>query len=169
MITIRSEKQADSEAIRRVNTLAFGGTDEASLVDALRKAADPLISLVAIEDNQVVGHILFSPVTIEFGNSEAPALGLAPMAVLPEHQRKGIGSQLVRAGLRECQQLGSNVVVVLGHPDYYPRFGFVPASQKGLSSEYPVPDEVFMVVELEPGALSGRHGLVKYRPEFSEV
>ena len=169
MISIRPELLTDNDAVRKVNELAFGGPDEAKLVEALRKTSDPLISLVAIDNDQVVGHILFSPVTIEFANSDALALGLAPMAVLPEYQRKGIGSQLVRAGLRECKQIGSNVVVVLGHPEFYPRFGFVPASQKGLSSEYPVPDEVFMVVELEPGALSGRHGLVKYRPEFAGV
>lgn len=169
MIIIRPEKEADFDTVRQVNTLAFGGAAEATLVDALRKSAELCISLVAVDDNQIVGHILFSEVTIESGDSASPALGLAPMAVLPEYQRQGLGSELVRAGLRECQRIGANVVVVLGHPEYYPRFGFVPASQKGLTSEYPVPDELFMVIELEPGALKGRRGLVKYRPEFAEV
>lgn len=169
MIIIRPEKAADFDAVRELNTLAFGGATEAALVDALREAADPIISLVAVDDAQVVGHILFSPVTIESGDCESPALGLAPMAVLPDFQRQGVGSQLVRAGLRECQRIGANVVVVLGHPEYYPRFGFVPASQKGLSSEYRVPDDVFMVIELEPGALKGRRGLVRYHPEFAKV
>lgn len=169
MISIRPEQSTDKDAVRQINELAFGGSVEANLVEVLRKASDPLISLVAVDNDKVVGHILFTPVTIEFGDAGTPALGLAPMAVLPEYQRQGVGSQLVRAGLRECQRIGSNVVVVLGHPEYYPLFGFVPASQKGLTTEYPVPDEVFMVIELEPGALKGRHGLVKYRPEFAGV
>jgi putative acetyltransferase len=167
--TIRLESAEDIPAVRRVNELAFGSPDEASLVDALRAVSDPQISLVAVEDGQIVGHIFFSPVSIESEDSNASALGLAPMAVLPQYQRQGVGSQLVREGLKECQRIGCHVVVVLGHPEYYPRFGFVPASQKGLRSEYPVPDEVFMVVELKPGALGNQRGLVKYRPEFGDV
>ncbi len=171
MTIIRPEKEADFDAVRNVNRLAFGQAAEATLVDALRKSAELFISLVADDDNQVVGHILFTPVSLDSDDSTSTALGLglAPMAVLPEYQRQGVGSGLVRAGLRECQRVGVNVVVVLGHPEYYPRFGFVPASQKGLTSEYPVADEVFMAIELEPGALKGRRGLVKYRPEFAEV
>lgn len=169
MITIRAENAEDIPAVRRVNELAFGQPNEAVLVDKLRAVADPQVSLVAIEDGQVVGHIFFSPVSIESEDSSCAALGLAPMAVLPEYQKQGVGSQLVREGLKECQRLGCHVVVVLGHPEYYPRFGFIPASQKGLRSEYPVPDEVFMVVELEPGALGGQRGLVKYLSEFGEV
>jgi putative acetyltransferase len=96
-------------------------------------------------------------------------MGLAPMAVLPEYQKQGVGSSLVRDGLVEVHRTGFNIVVVLGHPDYYPRFGFFPASQMQLRSEYPVPNEVFMVIELEPGALKGKHGLVKYHPEFARV
>ena len=167
MITIRSEIAEDIPAVRRVNELAFGRPDEAALVDALRAAARPYISLVAADEGRVVGHIFFSPVELEAEDS-AFILGLAPMAVLPEYQRQGVGSQLVREGLGECRRIGCEVVVVLGHPEYYPRFGFVPASRKGLRCEYPVPDEVFMVAELRPNALSGR-GLVKYRPEFGGV
>jgi len=151
--------------VHRVNEHAFGGPDEAQLVDALRAAAEPNISLVAVVDDQIVGHIFFSPVSV--GGEESCAMGLAPMAVLPDYQRQGVGSQLVRVGLRECARLGYDVVVVLGHAEYYPRFGFIPASQKGLQSEYPVPDDVFMVVELKPDALGGRRGLVKCRPEFN--
>lgn len=169
MITIRAEQAEDIPAIRRVNELAFGQPAEANLVDALRAASSTQISLVAVENERVVGHIFFSPVSIEAEDATSSAMGLAPMAVLPEYQRRGIGSQLVLEGLKECLRLGCNVVVVLGHPEYYPRFGFIPASRKGLRSEYEVPDEVFMVAELEPEALRGRHGLVKYRPEFSEV
>ena len=166
---IRAETADDYAAVRQVNERAFGRPDEARLVDRLRTVADPQISLVAVSQGQVVGHIFFSPVSIELNDSGAVTLGLAPMAVLPEHQKQGIGSQLVRAGLQECQRIGCQVVVVLGHPDYYPRFGFVPAKQKGLTCEYPVPAEVFMVAELTPGALAGLRGLVKYHPEFSAI
>ena len=117
----------------------------------------------------MVGHIFFSPVSIESAASSFTAIGLAPLAVLPEFQRQGIGSLLVQHGLKECLRLGFPVVVVLGHPRYYPRFGFSPAKSKGLDCEYPVPDEVFMVAELSPGALRGRTGLVKYRPEFADA
>jgi putative acetyltransferase len=168
MINIRAETAADIPAVRRVNELAFGQPNEADLVDKLRAAAHPHISLVAASQGQVVGHIFFSPVTIKAADSESVILGLAPMAVLPEYQNQGIGSQLVREGLQECQRIGCDVVIVLGHPEYYPRFGFLPASQKGLRCEYPVPDEVFMVAELKPNALSAR-GLVKYCPEFGGV
>ncbi len=166
---IRTEGQADRGAIRRLNTLAFGRPHEGALVDALRDAVEPHISLVAVRDGQVVGHIFFSPVSIESPDGEFAAFGLGPMAVLPECQRQGIGSELVRQGLEECRRTGQSVVVVLGHPKYYPRFGFVPAHTKGLHCEYAVPDEDFMVNELTPGALRGRTGLVKYLPEFAEV
>ncbi len=169
MIIVHAETAEDYPAVRQINELAFGGSDEAVLVDKLRAVADPQISLVAVKDGHVVGHIFFSPVSIEISDAASLALGLAPMAVLPQYQKQGIGSQLVREGLKECQRMGCNVVVVLGHPEYYPRFGFVPAKQKELSCEYPVPDEVFMVAELKPEALDGRRGLVKYLPEFSDV
>jgi|SRR5687767_5623184 len=169
MIIIRPETCEDRAEVHQVNELAFGSPSEANLVDKLRPVADPQISLVAVSEGQIVGHIFFSPVSVESNASGAETLGLAPMAVLPEFQNQGIGSQLVRAGLQECRRIGCDVVVVLGHPDYYPRFGFVPAKQKGLSCEYPVPDEVFMVTELKPGGLNGRRGLVKYRPEFNDV
>jgi putative acetyltransferase len=169
LITIRAENAEDIPAVRRVNELAFGRPNEAALVDALRAASEPQVSLVAVEDGRVVGHIFFSPVSIESETPISTAMGLGPMAVLAEYQRQGVGSQLVREGLRECRRSGCDVVVVLGHPEFYPRFGFIPAVEKGLHSEYPVPDEVFMVTELEPGALRGRRGLVKYRPEFGEA
>jgi putative acetyltransferase len=169
MIVIRAETIEDQAEIRRVNELAFPGPSEADLVDALREHAAPIISLVATLDGEVVGHIFFSPVTIESEEAASTAMGLAPMAVLPTHQNQGVGSSLVREGLKECSRLGHDIVVVLGHANYYPRFGFVPASSKGLRSEYDVPDEVFMVTELKPGALAGPSGLVKYHPEFSKV
>jgi putative acetyltransferase len=169
MMVVRTERTEDHESVRRVNELAFEQPNEADLVDALRANARPYISLVAIVDEQVVGHIFFSPVSVESESSVFIAMGLAPMAVLPEYQNQGIGSQLVREGLKACQRLGHGIVVVLGHANYYPRFGFTSASLKGLRSEYDVPDEVFMVAELIEGALGGRGGLVKYHPEFGKV
>ena len=172
MIEIREERPDDYEAVRRLNELAFEGPQEAALVDALRGAAHPCVSLVAVEEGRVVGHIFFSPVTIEPDGGSPdppPAMGLAPMAVAPELQRRGVGSRLVRAGLAECRRAGCGAVFVLGHADYYPRFGFAPAGPRGFRCEYDVPVEVFMVTELAPGALAGRAGLVKYRPEFAAV
>jgi len=169
MIVVRAEEIADRDAVHRINEFAFGQPDEANLVDALRSKASPFISLVAVVDDQIAGHIFFSPVTIESSEGGFEAMGLAPMAVLPEYQNQGIGSQLVREGLKECARIGHEIVVVLGHPEFYPRFGFAPASLKGLRSEYDVRDEVFMVTELCEGALRGRRGLVKYHPEFNNL
>lgn len=169
MIVVRTETTDDHKSVWRVNEIAFGQRNEADLVDALRANARPYISLVAVVDEQVVGHIFFSPVSVESEGSVFTAMGLAPMAVLPEYQNQGIGSQLVREGLKACQRLGHDIVVVLGHANYYPRFGFTHASLKGLRSEYDVPDEVFMAAELVPGALEGRGGLVKYHAEFGKV
>jgi putative acetyltransferase len=128
-----------------------------------------VVSLVAIEEDRVVGHILFSPVTIASGDKTVEAIGLAPMAVLPEWQNRGIGSQLVNAGLAECRKAGYKRAIVLGHPEFYPRFGFVPASRFGVTSEYNVRDEVFMAMELEEDALQDCPGLATYQPEFNEV
>ena len=111
---------------------------------------------------------MFSPVSLT-GHPGAKIMGLAPMAVAPDHQRKGIGSTLVRAGLERCQQLGFGAVVVLGHSEYYPRFGFSPSSRFGMGCEYDVPEEVFMVMELQPGYLRGRSGTIKYHAAFSNV
>jgi putative acetyltransferase len=165
---IRREAARDFDAIKRVNELAFGGPDEAKIVHELRTAGAVTLSLVAEVAGGVVGHILFSPVTIETAAGEVTAVGLAPM-VLPEHQRKGIGSKLVQEGLSDLRRQGHEAVVVLGHPDYYPRFGFARASRFGLRSSIDCPDEAFMAIELRPGALAGRAGLVRYRAEFASV
>ena len=168
MTLVRDERPEDYAAVYRVNALAFGQEGEAALVERLRGACAH-ISLVAVEDEQVVGHIFFSPVAVESEGAAFEAVGLAPMAVLPEFQNRGVGSRLVRRGLEECARRGHGVVFVLGHPEFYPRFGFTPAKAKGITCEYPVPDDVFMVLELKPGALGGRTGLVRYRPEFAGV
>jgi putative acetyltransferase len=165
-VQIRLELPNDELAVRETNEEAFGTPAEATLVDRLRGSPE-CISLVATLGDRVVGHILFTPISIEPATRLRVA-GLAPMAVRPENQRSGIGSQLVRAGLDHCREHGYAAVVVVGHPEFYPRFGFLRASTKGLTCEFPVRDEVFMVVELNAGALADVRGLVRYRPEFSE-
>lgn len=168
---IRAEKEEDAEAIHEVNRLAFGQEDESLLIGRVRNSSRfiPELSLVAVKKKKVVGHILFSPVSIETKRGDIPALSLAPMAVLPAFQNQGIGTMLVREGLARCRRLGHNIVVVIGHPGYYPRFGFIPARPKGLEVDFPVPDEAFMVSELIPKALDGVKGTVKYPPEFYDT
>lgn len=167
LMEIRDGRPKDFEAIRQVNIAAFERPGEADLVDRLRQA-EPTFSFVAVQEGQVVGHIFFSEVAIAPPCTPSPKiLGLAPLAVLPDFQRQGIGSSLVQHGLEVCSQEGFGVVVVLGHPEYYARFGFVTAKTKGLGCEYDVPDEVFMVVELQPDALKGCEGKIQYRPEFA--
>jgi len=163
-ILVRRERPADRSSIHRLNQLAFGRPAEAELVDALRSAGAVLLSLVAVEQGGVVGHILFSPVTID----SALAVGLGPMAVQPGRQRAGIGSALIRASLEELRRAGHCAVVVLGHPGYYPRFGFVRASQHRIRWEHDCPEEAFMVLELRPGGLPAG-GVVRFRPEFDGV
>jgi len=168
MPIIRSELPQDVAGIRHVNRTAFDSTVEADIVDALRQRAQPFVSLIAVDGDDIIGHIAFSPMTLA-SHPDVPVAGLAPMAVLPSRQRVGIGSSLVRAGLDECARLGFVAVVVLGHAEYYPRFGFRPASTFGLSSELDVPDEVFMALELRPGALGACRGVMRYHPAFGSV
>lgn len=167
MVEIRAEAPGDRGAVREVNEAAFGRPDEAALVDALRDAGAPLVSLVAVEGGEIVGYVLFSPVSVEPKPPDGfSASGLAPLAVLPERQRLGAGSRLVGEGFEVCRRSGYDAVFVLGDPAYYRRFGFATAATRGLRCEFPAPDEAFMVAELRPGALDGVHGLVRYRPEF---
>jgi len=165
---IRGEERGDWALVHAVNESAFPTPAEANLVDALREQAEPLVSLVAEDHGAIVGHILFSPVSLS-GHSSLKIMGLGPMAVAPEHQRKGIGTALVRGGLEQCRTLGIGAVVVLGHPSYYPRFGFSPSSRFGIGCEYDVPEEVFMVVELESGFLRGASGKITYHGAFKNV
>jgi putative acetyltransferase len=166
---IRREKPQDKAAIRHINEQAFGGTGEANAIDALRDRGQLTLSLVAVQDEVVIGHLLFTPATIETADHTWPALGLAPLSVLPAYQRQGIGTALMKAGLAECVRLGYERVIVLGHAEYYPRFGFVRASQYGIRPEWEVPDEAFMVLELQRGALDGVSGVAKYQPEWNGV
>jgi putative acetyltransferase len=165
-LTIRLEQPPDIPSVRDVNRSAFPTSAEADLVDVLRTAAAPIISLVADIDESIVGHILLSPVTLGTW-PDLKVMGLAPMAVRPPWQRQGIGSALAAAGIESCRQLGSEAIVVLGHARFYPRFGFVPASRFGIGCEYDVADEHFMVLELDPGILSGRPGTIRYHPAFA--
>ncbi|HYO76823.1 MAG TPA: N-acetyltransferase [Thermoanaerobaculia bacterium] len=169
-ITVRTETPSDAAAIRRVNELAFGRTNEAELVDALRREADPYVSLVAEDRGEVVGHIAFTPVMVELAAGGVVTIaGLAPMAVLPARQREGIGSMLVVAGLQECRRAGFAAVVVLGHPEYYPRFGFVPAARTGLTSKYDVPEPAFMIAELVEHSIAALRGVARYHQAFNTV
>lgn len=168
-IEIRSEAPADRAAVAAVNERAFGRPAEAALVAALRASVRPFLSLVAESEGTVVGHILFTPVRVEGSGEPFAAVALAPVAVDPEYQNRGIGSRLVRAGLEICRDEGHPAVFVLGHPKYYPRFGFTPAAERGIRCEFPVPAELFFALELRPGALQGVTGTVRYHPEFSRV
>ena len=161
---IRPESVEDGEAIHHVNRAAFGRSAEATLVDRLRQDGLVVVSLVAVEDSRIVGHILFSRLPIHTSLVVIPAVALAPMSVIPDRQRQGIGSALVREGLRACRAAGERIVIVLGHPEYYPRFGFSSALASRLRS--PFSGRSFMALELESAALAGVSGEVRYPPAF---
>lgn len=167
MVEIREERSADVAAVRVVEEAAFDRAGEADLVDRLRDAGKGRVSLVAIDAGRVVGHILFTPLTMSPSHPSFNGVGLAPLAVAPQYQRRGIGERLVREGLRACAEAGHEVVAVLGDPAYYRRFGFAAASQHGLRSEYDAGD-TFMVMALRDGALDGLTGTLTYEPEFNE-
>lgn len=162
--SVRAETPQDLEAIRDVNRQAFGREDEARLVDSLRDGGYARLSLVAEEGGRVAGHVLFSDLPIVMEKGTLHALALAPLAVLPTRQRQGIGSRLVREGLRACAEAGHTVVVVLGHADYYPRFGFSARLAERLRAPFSGPS--FMALELVPGALAYVTGEVRYPPPF---
>ena len=165
LIEVRREQPDDLQAVRDVNQRAFGQRLEGDLVDALRTNQGVLLSLVATIDGQVVGHILYSPAAI--GQVRGAALG--PMAVVPDRQRQGVGSQLVQTGNQMMKVSGSPFIIVLGHPEFYPRFGFTPARALGITCAWDVPDDVFMVLRLDEAKTRGMSGRAEYRPEFSTV
>lgn len=170
---IRKEKTEDQSKIRALHITAFtNGKNEANLVEAIRSSEGfiPELSLVAITENdQVIGHILFTKISIETTNEIVNTLALAPMAVDPHFQQKGIGSQLVQAGITACRELGFEHIIVLGHPQFYPKFGFKPANLFGITPPFPVPDEVFMALELNENTLQNISGKVAYPPSFDSV
>jgi putative acetyltransferase len=168
-IEIRPEIAADRQGIREVLTAAFGGSNEADLVDALREDRALVLSLAAVQGPAIIGYIVFSRIRIKGEHDSTSALALAPVAVHPEHQRKGIGAGLIRTGLSRARVAGFDMVVVVGHADYYPRFGFKFAQAHGIHCPFDIPDAAWMLVELQPGSASRHSGTVEYHPAFSKV
>ena len=162
-VIIREESPGDLEAINTVHKSSFPSPVEAEIVEALRKAGRLAVSLVCCENNLLVGHVAFSPVSID---GQAVGLGLGPVAVLSQHRRKGIAEKLIRAGMEASRKLGYGLVVVLGDPLYYCRFGFSTASNRGLRDEYGGGD-AFQVIELRDDGIPVGGGTVQYAPEFA--
>jgi putative acetyltransferase len=165
MIEIRPEESADIEAIRDVNRRAFGQDQEGNIIDALRANGGVLLSLVAASQGQIVGHLLYSPARV--GDVSGAALG--PMSVVPECQRHGIGTKLVQAGNEQLARSGCPLIIVVGHSEFYSRFGFKPARRYGITCEWDVPDDVFLALPLDPARMPRAIGTAVYRPEFSNV
>jgi putative acetyltransferase len=166
MATVRPERAEDTADVRRIVEFAFGQPAEADLVALLRQSCADALSLVA-DDGEVVGHVMFTPVVIERPGTSIVGMGLAPLSVRPDRQRQGIGAQLVRRGLDVLRNRGCPFVVVVGHPGYYPRFGFEPASRHGLRSQWAgVSGEAFMVLICDARAMAGVSGVARYRDEF---
>ncbi len=166
-VIVREEQPDDIPAIREVNNLAFGQSQEASIIDALRENCPEIMSLVAIYHNKIIGHILFSPAEIKTEDRSITGMGLAPMCVLPEYQRRGVGSTLVRTGVFSLRARSCPFMIVLGYPQFYTRFGFEQAGTHHIQSEWDVPDEAFMIMIFDEVALRGVQGTARYRPEFA--
>jgi len=168
---VRPERDGDQAEIFAVHAAAFGQPAEARLVDALRSTPEwiPELSLVAEDDGVIVGHVLFTRMRVRDGKAVHDALALAPVGVRPHLQNRSIGSQLIREGLERARRAGHGVVILLGHPTYYPRFGFVPAGPHGIVYTEPGHEPAFMVAELWPGALAGVRGVVEYATPFSQL
>ena len=175
-ITIRKEIPKDHNWVieltaKAFETMPFSEGDEDKLVARLRNAPGfiPELSLIAELDGLIVGHILFTPLVIDNGQQQFESLVLGPVSVLPEFQKQGIGGKLIRAGHQKAVELGFRSVILIGHPEYYPRFGYKPASTWGIKTHYELPsDDVFMAVELTDGALKNVSGMVIFPPEFGE-
>jgi putative acetyltransferase len=171
-LTIRPEHEEDAVAIAHVHRQAFGQENEARLVNAIREspACIPDLSLVAERDRRIVGHILFSEIHIDTDDGPVPVLSLAPMAVHPDFQRRGIGAQLLREGLDAARRLGRRIVLVLGHPDYYPRFGFTPARAQGIEPPWDnIPDDAWMILDLLQNPPLAIRGIARYPAPFDDV
>lgn len=171
MIHIRPENNADIPRIYQVTELAFRQNNESELINKVRssEAFIPGLSLVAVLNEQIIGHILFSKIHIQTAKGPKEVLSLAPMAVIPDHQQKGVGGQLIRAGLEEAAKSGFAGVLVLGHPGYYPRFGFQPAADFGIECPFPAPAEAWMALELIPGGLKNKAGMAVFPEVFNDT
>ena len=168
---IRIENEHDHSAVKEVIREAFltaehSDQTEHELVERLRRSQEfvPELSLVYVADDKIVGHIMFTKIKV----GEQEALGMAPLSVLPAYQNQGIGSMLMKAGIESARELGYKGIVLLGHPDYYPRFGFVKASMFNIACPFPVPDESYMALELTTGSLADINGMVEYSKAFME-
>lgn len=170
-VVIREEQAEDLPAVFEVNTAAFGQPNEGHLVNKIRESENfvPGLSLVAVAEESIIGHILFSKITIEQADRQFEVINLAPLSVLPAWQRKGVGKKLVKTGMRKVKSLGYDAVIVLGHEEYYPKFGFERASRFGVACPFEVPDAAFMAIELIPDALDGKSGTVRFPPAFDDV
>lgn len=173
-VIIRPESPTDHQAVFEINRQAFGRLDEAKLVESLRPIARPLVSLVAVytreeKSEYIAGHIMFTPVNLVGKEVNSLWMSLAPLAVRPEYQRQGIGGKLVSAGVTACQELKAAAVFVLGHPEYYPKFGFLPARRFGFHYQSPAMDPYFMVLPLQRNALDDDNGYIQFMPPFDEV
>lgn len=170
-ITIRPEQINDYDSIKRINDEAFGQKNEGLLVNALRKTSEyiPSLSLVAESYSKIIGHILFYPVDIKTEKGNYNVLSLAPMAVLPSYQKKGIGSSLIEKGIEKCKVTDFDVVIVVGHPTYYPRFGFKPASNWNIKLPFDAPDEAFMALELKENTIYKYAGIVIFPKEYFDA
>lgn len=167
-LEIRDETPEDAVSVAEVNRLAFSGEVEVGLIDRLRRDGDVFCSLVAVAGREVVGHALFSRARLEIAGNAVPAVALGPVAVRPDRQGLGTGSALIRRGLDLCRERGAAAAVVLGHPSYYPRFGFSAERARGLESPYAGSD-AFMAMELSEGALGEGTGTVSYASAFADL
>lgn len=167
---LRTETVQDFEEVYKLNYLAFGNReDESILIERIRKSEEfvPELSIVAEMDNEIVGHLLLSKAIVEDHKKVSTVIVLAPIAVKPNCQKQGIGSELIEEGIRRCKALGYSIILLIGHPSYYPRLGFKPARKYGLElKQFEVPDEVFMVYEVEDGKLHEINGELKYPKSF---
>lgn len=169
-LTIRKEEEKDYKNVYEVNCLAFQQESESKLIEKIRKGENfvPELSLVAEIDDEIVGHILFSRIKV-VGDSVFDSLALAPMAVIPEFQKQGIGSKLIKKGIEKAKEMGFDSIIVLGHKEYYPKFGFQRASKWDIKCPFEVPEEAFMAIELTEKAFEGKAGTVRYPDEFMEA
>ncbi len=170
MITIRVENKDDLITIKEINNKAFGQPEEGNIIDKIRASGSQILSLVAEIDQKIVGHIFYSEAEIEHDNERIIGMGLAPMAVLPEYQKQGVGKKLINESISILKKKPIAFIIVLGHEDYYPKFGFDKASKYGISCQWDgVPDEAFMIMILDKEKMENVHGVARYRDEWNEA